>query len=230
MAAGNVFSKIPVTEDIDGEGILTYGTNAGEEKDFAVIRIKVSLRNYRDGELTVKIAFAGKEPVQISGISMTDSVYNKRAVSYSGTVYSASPNAPVHAGDCVLTVAVAEENEIYTGSALADGFSMKYTEQTVKNDNKAQAVFGSLKYKKAMKLGTDYTVSLKADTDVQYDGNSALEEGEIPSMWFGEMQQQGKGYSAPAIPQGYYGSFIMTVTGMGNYTGTVTKTIVVAKQ
>ncbi|MDE6608002.1 MAG: BspA family leucine-rich repeat surface protein [Lachnospiraceae bacterium] len=476
-AAGNVFSKIPVTEDIDGEGILTYGTNAGEENDFAVIKIKVSFRNYRDGELTVKIGFAGKEPVQISGISMTDSVYNKRAVSYSGTakvnskegeeltgevtltysyrgiqadgtVYSASPNAPVHAGDYVLTVAVAEENEIYTGSAeypfriqkalvvitaknvvlqageqapasfsyairglvgadvlkrqpdftlrdgngsivgkpdtgkagtytivpgnadagadytiryqegtltikrsgidsivgdikpmvytgsalkpevqvygsdgetllkegqdytvsyrmnkdasaldgsgkpleggfkvtelhsgqsgsvekvvveegfdetlphiivkgkggfsgtiyknfvirradisaqgsaLADGFSMKYTEQAVKNDNKAQAVFGSLKYKKAMKLGTDYTVSLKADTDVQYDGNSALGEGEIPSMWFGETQQQGKGYSAPAIPQGYYGSFIMTVTGMGNYTGTVTKTIVVAK-
>lgn len=476
-AAGNVFSKIPATGDIDEKGVLTYSTNAGEANDFAVIKVKVSFQNYRDGKLTVKLAFAGKEPVQITGISMTDSVYNKREVSYSGTakvsskegeeltgkvtltysysgtqadgtVYGASPNAPVHAGDYVLTVAVAEENEIYTGSeeypfqirkasvvitaknvvlqtgeqapssysydirgliggdmlkrrpdfilrdkngsivgkpdtgkagtyaivpanadagtdyairyqegtltikrsgiasivsdikpqvytgselkpvvqvysddgetllkagqdytvsyrlnkdasaldengrsleggykvtergseqggsmekviidegfdetlpyvivkgkgsfdgtiyknfvilradisalgsSLADGFSMKYTEQTVKNNKKAQAVFGSLKYKKAMKLGTDYTVSLRADTDVQYDGSTALGEGEIPSQWFGETQQQGKGYSAPAIPKGYYGSFIMTVSGMGNFTGTVTKRIVVAK-
>jgi len=472
-AAGNVFSKIPVTEDIDEKGILTYSTNAGEENDFAVIKLRVSFRNYKDAELTVKIVFSGKEPVQITGISMSDSVYNGKAAAYKGTakvlskdgedltgdvtltysycgtqadgtVYNTSENAPVHAGDYVLTVAVTGENEVYAGSekysfqikkapvvitaknvvlqagdqapaaysygvsgllngdmlkrkpsftlrdesgsilgkpdtgkagsyaivpgnadagadyqiryqegiltikrsgidstvrdmkpqtytgsalkpelqvygddgdtllkegqdytvsyrmnkdasaldekgrpleggfkvteqsgstekiimeegfdetlpyvivkgkgdftgtiyknfvilradisdqsgGLADGFSMKYTEQTVKNNSKAQVVFGSLKYKKAMKLGTDYTVSLKAGADVQYGGSSALADGEIPSMWSAETEQEGKHYSAPVIPKGYYGSFIMTVSGMGNYTGTVTKTIVVAE-
>lgn len=471
-AAGNIFSQIPETKDIDGKGVLTYSTNAGEGNDFATIKINVSFRNYRDAELSVKIVFSGKESVRITGISMADSVYNKRAVSYGGTAkvwsedgkelteevaltyrysgtqadgtdYPASENAPVHAGDYMLTVAVAEENEdyagsevypfkiqkasvvitardvelqvgdpvpvsylydvsglvngdtlkrrpeftfrdgngnivekpdtdeagsyaiipdradagtdytiryregiltinggidaivrnmkpqVYTGNALkptlqvygdggvtllkegkdytvsykmnknasaldedgkpleggykitepdgsteaviveegfdetlphviikgkgafsgtiyknfvilradisdqdnglADGFSMKYTDQMVKNNKKAQAVFGSLKYKKAMKLGTEYTVSLEAGPDVQYGGNSVPDDGEIPSMWEAQTEQKGKKYIAPAIPKGYYGSFTMTVSGIGNYTGTVVKTIVVAE-
>ena len=103
---------------------------------------------------------------------------------------------------------------------LSSGFVMKYTEQLVVNTRNALKPFASLRYKKAMKAGTDYEVVLTALN--AYDAqNNVLENGSIIS-------KNGEKNTLPVIPSGYYGTFLMTVTGTGNYTGTITKTIYVS--
>ena len=112
---------------------------------------------------------------------------------------------------------------------VAAGVTLKYSDQLVINAKKAQNPLSSLKYKKAMKLGQDFMITLKAEDDVKYDtededwskhGNSATTE----------KSADGKKYITPAIPKGYSGTFTMTVEGRGNYTGTITKTVVVAEK
>ena len=111
---------------------------------------------------------------------------------------------------------------------LATGFTMKYSEQLVKSNKKSQNPFTSLKYKKAMKLGTDYTLTLKANGDVTCD--SALTTEAVPQEWVGQTtyNSKNKKYTAPAIPTGYAGTFTLTVTGKGNYTGKVIRHIYLA--
>lgn len=103
-----------------------------------------------------------------------------------------------------------------SGSSVAKGFTLEYMGQLAKNDEPL-APFTSLKYKKDMTAGKDYKVTLttmeaynarriKLDADTVLDGKSVI----------------------PSIPAGYYGTFLLTVTGIGNYTGTFAKTLYVA--
>ena len=102
---------------------------------------------------------------------------------------------------------------------VAAGFTLKYTEQLVVNKSKVQKPFTSLKYKKAMKAGADYEVKLTALT--AYDADEvAVPEGSVVSA--------SNGTTLPTIPKGCHGTFRMTVTGKGNYTGSFAKTIIVA--
>lgn len=102
----------------------------------------------------------------------------------------------------------------------ADGFTLKYTEQLVRSDSKAQKPFTSLKYKKTMKLGTDYTVKLTALT--AYQGDNALTNGSVVG--------QSSGNAVPVIPNGYHGTFLLTIEGLGNYTGIIERTIYIAEK
>ena len=102
---------------------------------------------------------------------------------------------------------------------VAAGFTLKYTEQLVVNKSKDQKPFASLKYKKAMKAGTDYEVKLTALEAYKSD-NTAVPEGEVISA--------SNGTTLPTIPKGHSGVFRMTVTGKGNYSGSFAKTILVA--
>ncbi len=113
-------------------------------------------------------------------------------------------------------------------TAPASGFSIKYTDQLVKNDKKAQNPFMSIKYKKGMKLGTDYTLTLKADEDVTCD--AALATDILPQEWVGKTvyNSKSKKYAAPSIPAGYAGTFTLTVTGKGNYTGKIIQSVYLA--
>lgn len=125
----------------------------------------------------------------------------------------------------ILPASVSAEDE--DGNVtLSSGFTLKYTEQLVKNTSKAQKPFTSLKYKKAMKAGTDYDVALTALTAYDADGKPA--QNEDGSVWTVTGNAADK--YIPAIPKGYYGTFIMTVTGKGNYTGSFTKKILVAEK
>ena len=131
---------------------LSCRLNAGTAGDFVTIPVTFSFVNHEDAVLYIKFMFVGtptaaKKTVTISGIEIKDSVYNKNAVSYTGTpkavseedntdvsgtvkltytysgtqadgsAYTATQNAPVNAGSYKLTVAVASNNADYTGSA-----------------------------------------------------------------------------------------------------------------
>lgn len=110
----------------------------------------------------------------------------------------------------------------------APGFTMKYTDQTVKNVRNDFTVFDSLKYKKAMSLGKDYMVTIRAKSNVDADENA---ENAYPNFWrdFTEFDDNTNKYVLPVIPKGFYGIFTMTVTGVGNYTGTIEKEICVSE-
>ena len=102
------------------------------------------------------------------------------------------------------------------GQNPAKGFTLKYTEQFANSTNLLKP-FSSLKYKKAMKVGTDYNVKLTVQKAYDADGN-VLTEGRAID----------ENSTIPAIPAGYQGTFLMTITGLNNYEGTITKTIYIA--
>lgn len=115
------------------------------------------------------------------------------------------------------------------GENVAAGFTLKYSDQLVTNVKKVQNPFSSLKYKKAMKLGKDYMITLEAGDDVECDKNIILGEDED---WIKKgkpattvQSANGKNYIAPTIPKGYSGTFIMKVEGVNNYKGSFTKEV-----
>ncbi|MCM1143350.1 MAG: InlB B-repeat-containing protein [Blautia sp.] len=129
---------------------------------------------------------------------------------------------------CPADIAVKDENG---DSVLAPGFTLKYSGQMIKDTKKVQTALNSFKYKKAMKPGIDYTVTLKANGNVECDASVASGENIQPQEWVGmtEYNSKNKKYNIPTIPKGYYGTFTMTVAGIGNYTGEVVKSIYVTE-
>lgn len=110
---------------------------------------------------------------------------------YTGTLY-------INFNICPATIADEDNN-------LLSGFKLKYSENLVAA-NKAQKMISSLKYKKAMKEGIDYTVSLiNADTGEQVSTSSYL-------------------------PAGESGAYLLTIKGIGNYAGTAEKVIYAAEK
>ncbi|MCH5249931.1 MAG: InlB B-repeat-containing protein [Lachnospiraceae bacterium] len=108
----------------------------------------------------------------------------------------------------ILPAAIGDSNE-----NPSDGIKLSYTDQTTINVSKEFKPFKSIKYKKAMKIGTDYEVILK--TANAYDDEGKRVEAE-------------KILDNNAVPKGYQGSFSLTVIGKGNYEGSITTTISVS--
>ncbi|MDE7130743.1 MAG: InlB B-repeat-containing protein [Lachnospiraceae bacterium] len=94
----------------------------------------------------------------------------------------------------------------------AAGVTLKVNDQLVKA-NKAQKPFGSLKYGRNLKEGTDYELELWALFASDGSGQPVLEL---------------KPYSDAKVPANYTGEFWLTVTGIGNYTGSISRTVYVA--
>lgn len=120
---------------------------------------------------------------------------------YTGSVYRNFHIIPANIGE---------------GETAAKGIALKYNDQLVVNTKKAQKVLNSVKYKKNLKAGTDYTVTLTAMNAFDKDGNALAEAVVVGSG------------NAPTIPAGYKGLFSMKVEGCGNYTGSITKSIYVS--
>ena len=95
----------------------------------------------------------------------------------------------------------------------AKGVTVQYTEQTVSNTKKPIAPFRSVKYGKTIKINEDFQLSLKTITAFDQSGKQVA---------------NGTALDQAAIPAGYTGSFALTVTGIGNYTGTLRKTVYAA--
>ncbi len=86
---------------------------------------------------------------------------------------------------------------------VADGVTLKYTEQSVVNTKKAVSPFSSIKYKKAL-TKDDYTLTLTDEN--------------------GEAQADAK------IPANGTGTYTLIIEGTGNYTGKIEKTVYVAQK
>lgn len=123
------------------------------------------------------------------------------------------------------------------GTEFAKGFTVKYSEQLTVNTTKAQKPFGSVKYKKAMKAGQDYSLKLSGAV---FDPEKGIW---MPGREIGTTEENAAGQAvteetaagkaaaaitAPEIPAGAAGVFILTVTGKGNYCGSVNKVVYVS--
>ncbi|MCM1267475.1 MAG: BspA family leucine-rich repeat surface protein [Bacteroidales bacterium] len=162
------------------------------------------------------------EEEELGGVSATggegDNRFTKKLAylvitgkgNYAGTVYK-----NFHISPASISARDGEGN-----LTAAPGFQLKYTEQMTVNASKEQKPFTSLKYKKAMKAGRDYEVAIRVLEAVDGTGN-ALEKDSM----IAKSHENG---ALPAIPKGCQGTFLMTVTGLGNYTGSIEKTIYVA--
>jgi len=93
----------------------------------------------------------------------------------------------------------------------AAGVTLSYTDQLTVNSKKAVNPLKSVKQGKTLKKDMDYTVSLVADNVKDANGETVT----------GEME-------GGVIPAGYSGTFELKITGKGNYTGSITKTVFAA--
>lgn len=91
----------------------------------------------------------------------------------------------------------------------ASGVTLKVSDQLV-TAKKVQKPFSSIKYVKSMKQGTDYTLGLTVVNARDKSGKSLPKDYTLENA---------------AIPAGYEGEFLLTVQGVGNYGGSICKTI-----
>lgn len=97
----------------------------------------------------------------------------------------------------------------------AENVTFKYQNQLVMSTSKAQSVFSSLKAVKSLKAGKDFTLTLTALQAYNEKGALVAEGTECKDA---------------KVPKGYSGSFVLTVKGIGNYTGIIKQEIKVAKK
>lgn len=141
---------------------------------------------------------------------------------YTGTVYQNFHIAPAVIVDEDSANADKDGADAKNNTTLAQGFTLKYKDQLT-SGKKAQKPFTSIKYKKSMKLGRDYTLQLSALEAYDAQGN-VFRKGAVIGTAGSTLQDT----TAPAIPAGAKGSFLLTLTGKGNYSGTVQKTVYVS--
>lgn len=133
-----------------------------------------------------------------------------------------------HTGTLYANFHIRQASVSDAGGNAAAGFTLKYTDQLVTNAKNIQKPFSSLKYKKAMTAGKDYTVTYSSDNVLDADGNAVkAEDGGKWTVTGTYEQSKNNKYTLPAIPKGYSGVFEMTVEGIGNYEGEIKREIYV---
>lgn len=98
------------------------------------------------------------------------------------------------------------------GKDPSTGIKVKCSGQLAKA-NKKQKPFSSIKYVKAMELGTDYTLSLMVVNARDQSGKDLPKKSELEDA---------------VVPAGYEGEFLLKIQGQGNYEGCIEKTVYVA--
>ncbi|MDE6404614.1 MAG: InlB B-repeat-containing protein [Lachnospiraceae bacterium] len=94
----------------------------------------------------------------------------------------------------------------------AAGVTLKVSEQLV-TAKKVQKPFSSVKYVKAMKRDVDFRLRLTVENARDQSGRSLPQNEELPNA---------------EIPREYEGEFLLTVEGIGNYTGSICRTVYVS--
>lgn len=92
----------------------------------------------------------------------------------------------------------------------AAGVTLKVNDHLVKG-TKALKPFGSVKFGRSMKAGVDY--ELKLEAMIARDASGRVVFGSFDNA---------------QVPAGYTGEFVLTVTGVGNYTGSISRNVYVA--
>lgn len=96
------------------------------------------------------------------------------------------------------------------GYTPAAGVTLKVNDHLVKAA-RALNPFGSLKFGRSMKPGVDYELKLEA----------MIARDDSGRVVFGS-------FDNAQVPAGYTGEFVLTVTGVGNYTGSISRNVYVA--
>lgn len=91
-------------------------------------------------------------------------------------------------------------------SMPAVGFTLKYTDQFEARTGKNAKIVSSLKYQKTLKSGTDYVLSVQ---DMEGKDIALTQKGELPLQ---------------------VGNYILTITGQGNFTGSIVKKLYVSSK
>ena len=91
-------------------------------------------------------------------------------------------------------------------SMPAAGFTLKYTDQFEARTGKNAKIVSSLKYQKTLKSGTDYVLSVQ---DMEGKDIALTQKGELPLQ---------------------VGNYILTITGQGNFTGSIVKKLYVSSK
>lgn len=191
--------------------VAVYGSDGitplKEGKDYSVkyFRNTDAVKTGTDGKPeaaggTAKVTNPGKADEQITDvIGKFSKDFPYVAITgkgnYSGTVYR---------NFIILPKDIAAEGDA-DNTPLAAGFTLKYTDQFEAKANKTAKIVSSLKYKKALKEGRDYSVSVTDESGQDIE----LTQGKLPLN---------------------AGGYILAVTGKGNYTGTVTRKLYVAEK
>lgn len=87
---------------------------------------------------------------------------------------------------------------------------LRYTDQFVTAKRGVLKPFGSIKYMKGMKQDKDYRLTLSAINVRDDSGNNVSSGFPFEKAW---------------IPAGYSGEFLLTIEGIGNYEGSIRKTV-----
>ncbi len=103
------------------------------------------------------------------------------------------------------------------------GFTLKYNDQLTVSA-KTQKPVSSLKYKKAMKEGVDYIVAVSGGCV------SGEEEEDFEVTTATTVKGKKTEVTAALIPANAVGTVALTITGIGNYTGTMQKEIKIANK
>lgn len=159
-ASGSVMDSVAVED-----GVIKYSSKANLETENVTdtYTVTIATQNYNNITATLTFTTVAKTPVNISGVSVADKVYNGQAASYTGTpVATASGEAvevsaytytwqnaegnvlsaaPVNAGSYKLVIAVAADDPNYVGSATVS-FTISKATVTVTVDDK-EAYVGS---------------------------------------------------------------------------------------
>ncbi len=90
-----------------------------------------------------------------------------------------------------------------------------YNDQLAVNKTKASKVINSVKHKKTLKKGTDYSISVSANVAFDENGNAL---------------RSGMALESEMIPKGYSGTFKVIITASGNYLGKIEKDVYVSEK
>ncbi|MBD5450260.1 MAG: family 16 glycosylhydrolase [Lachnospiraceae bacterium] len=171
---------------------------------------RVQLTANKDYKVTYKNnvnVYTGTDPEKETLV--TDAAYKNSATK---NLWSSRPYVEIK-GNGSYSGYVYQEFEIKP--ADINDAALKYNSQIV--EKKATKVVTSLKYKKALKEGADYHVAV---TDA---------EGKpVVATTYKDEAETKLNKAATIAKDALAGNYVMTITGKGNYTGTVTGSIVVA--
>lgn len=196
--------------DSDGKTLLKAG------KDYTVkyINNTNAVKIGTDGKPeqgggTAKVENPGKENEKITDV-IKEEPFNKE-LPYVVITGKGNYTETIYRNFHILPAGIAAQAAGAAGTAdntpLAAGFTLKYTDQFEAKAGKTAKIISSFKYKKALKEGSDYEISV-----LQKDTNGtgtpvALAQGKLPLN---------------------AGNYELVITGTGNYTGTVRRSLYVA--
>ncbi len=202
---GSALKPSVTVYDSDGTTLLKEG------KDYTVkyVRNTDAVQTGEDGKPleaggTAKVTDPGKASEKITDVTG----HFSKECPYVAITGKGNYTETIYRNFLILPANIAAEGDtadVTDNTPLAAGFTLKYTDQFEEKADKTAKIVSSMKYKKAMKADKDYVLSVQDENGAEV----ALAQGKLPL---------------------HAGSYILTITGKGNYTGAVRRKLYVAQK